>query len=207
MVKLEYYFIWKSPFRLVRQNAELSREIWPQGFSSSHAWILIYRTRPIDPQVLLVSKPLISSIAVVTLSEDVCALCGNNGFRWLQLSSESTKLVMLWYYTRVVCRFGQTQKGRDQSIFKDIFESIRGVSLVHAQVLFYWTTILLLSLVTILEIETEFFSSDLVLLTTSLTLREIRYLLAREQSLSLDTSGSFSLWWLSWYTSLYRLST
>ena len=27
LVKLEYYFVWKSPFRLVRQNAELSGEI------------------------------------------------------------------------------------------------------------------------------------------------------------------------------------
>lgn len=27
MVKLEYYFVWKSSFRLVRQIAELSREI------------------------------------------------------------------------------------------------------------------------------------------------------------------------------------
>ena len=90
----------------------------------------------------------------------------------LQLSSESTKLVMLWYYTRVVCRVGQTQKGKDQSISKGIFESIRGVSLAHAQDLFYWTTILLLSIVIILEIETEFFSSDLVL-------RQLLYLCGR----------------------------
>jgi len=161
----------------------------------------------IDPQAFLVSKPLIFSIAVVTLSEDFWTLYSNNGFRWLKLSSESTKLVMLWYCTRVVCRVGQTQKGKDQSISKGTFESIRAVSLVHAQGLFYWTTILLLSIVIILEIETYFFSSDLVLPTTCLTLRESCYRLAREQSLSLDTSGSFSLWLLSWYTCLYRLST
>ena len=43
----------------------------------------------------------------------------------------------------------------------------------------------------ILEIETEFFSFDLVLPTTSLTLREIRYRLAREQSCHSTQLGGF----------------
>ena len=181
----------KSPLRFVRQIAE------------SYAWILINRTRPNDIRALFVSKQ-----QLLKRWEDFCTLCENKTFRWLQLNSESTILVMLWYYTRVMCHVGQTQNEKDQSISKGISESIRGVSfIVHVQVLFYWTTILLLALVISLEIETKFFSSDLVLPTTCLTLREICYRLAPVQSLSLDTTGSCSLGSRPWYTSLYRLST
>ena len=111
----------------------------------------------IDPQALFVSKPLIFSIAVVTLSENFWTLYRNNGFRWLQLSSESK----ISYVT--ILRAGSVScwtdtKRKDQSILsKGMIESIRGVGLVHAQIMFYWTTILLLSFVIILEIETEFF--------------------------------------------------